>query len=142
MVNFFTAFLGVFFSGQQASILFGFSSSKSPRKLVLYSRYLLLPGMTKAINAANYVFWLEELQPLIKETPENSRRGPDNFSNLNLENLQFSYPLRPHARILRGIDLHVSLPLSTVQLRLSRWINQRPIFPKKGEIKRPGGKHS
>jgi ATP-binding cassette, subfamily B (MDR/TAP), member 1 len=28
MVNFFIAFLGVFFSGQQASILFGFSSSK------------------------------------------------------------------------------------------------------------------
>ena len=28
MVNFFIAFLGVYFSGQQASILFGFSSSK------------------------------------------------------------------------------------------------------------------
>lgn len=29
MGNFFIAFLGVFFSGQQASILFGFSSSKT-----------------------------------------------------------------------------------------------------------------
>lgn len=29
MVNFFIAFLSVFFSGQQASVLFGFSSSKA-----------------------------------------------------------------------------------------------------------------
>lgn len=30
MINFFITFLGVFFSGQQASVLFGFSSSKIP----------------------------------------------------------------------------------------------------------------
>lgn len=90
MVNFLIAFLGVFFSGQQASILFGFSSS-----------------MSKATNAANYIFWLEELQPSIRETPENCTIGPDNFSSIALEKLQFSYPLRPDARVLRGIDLEV-----------------------------------
>lgn len=90
MVNFLIAFLSVFFSGQQASVLFGFSGS-----------------MTKATNAANYIFWLEELQPTIRETVENHTVGPDNFSSMSLENLQFSYPLRPHARVLRGIDLHV-----------------------------------
>lgn len=94
MVNFLIAFLSVFFSGQQASVLFGFSGS-----------------MTKATNAANYIFWLEELQPTIRETPENYTIGPDNFSSISLEKLQFSYPLRPHARVLRGIDLHVRFPL-------------------------------
>lgn len=92
MLNFFVAFLAVFFSGQQASVLFGFSSS-----------------MTKATSAANYIFWLEELQPTIRETPENRDIGPTSFSSLALEKLQFSYPLRPYARILRGIDLHVSI---------------------------------
>lgn len=65
--------------------------------------------MTKATSAANYIFWLEELQPTIKETKENSEVGPDNFSLLELQNLHFSYPLRPYAHILRGINLHVSL---------------------------------
>jgi len=89
-VNFFIAFLAVFFSGQQASILFQFSSS-----------------MTKATNAANYLFWLEQLQPTIRETDENRAIGPDGFRSLDLEDVQFSYPMRPHAHVLRGIDLQI-----------------------------------
>lgn len=54
MVNFFVAFLGVYFSGQQASIMFGFLSS-----------------LTKATNTANYIFWLEKLQPTIQENDQN-----------------------------------------------------------------------
>ncbi|KXG51792.1 ABC transporter, integral membrane type 1 [Penicillium griseofulvum] len=88
--NFYISFLSVFFSGQQASILFGFSSS-----------------MTKATHAANYIFWLEELQPTIRETEENHDIGPGDFKSMHLENLQFSYPMRPHARVLRGVDLHI-----------------------------------
>ncbi|CAI7596859.1 unnamed protein product [Penicillium glandicola] len=89
-VNFFISFLSVYFSGQQATILFGLSSS-----------------MTKALNAANYIFWLEELQPTIRETDDNQDIGPGDFESLHLENLQFSYPMRPHARVLRGVDLHI-----------------------------------
>lgn len=104
MVNFFIAFLGVFFSGQQASVLFGFTGS-----------------MTKATSAANYIFWLSELQPTIRETPENYDIGPCDFSSLALEKLQFSYPLRPHARVLRGINLHVSFPSSLSSHSLMAW---------------------
>ncbi|OTB18178.1 hypothetical protein K445DRAFT_314988 [Daldinia sp. EC12] len=89
-VNFYIAFLGVYFSGQQASILFGFSGS-----------------MTKAKNAANYLFWLEQVQPTIRETEENKDVGPAGYKNLDLDNVQFSYPLRPHARVLRGINLKI-----------------------------------
>ncbi|KAJ6027022.1 ABC transporter integral membrane type 1 [Penicillium canescens] len=90
MGNFFIAFLGVFFSGQQASILFGFSSS-----------------MTAATNAANYIFWLEQLQPTVRETEENKHVGPEDWKSLELENLYFSYPLRPHACVLRGLNLQI-----------------------------------
>ncbi|KAI5863830.1 multidrug resistance protein [Durotheca rogersii] len=90
MANFFVAFLGVFLSGQQASILFGFSSS-----------------MTKATNAANYLFWLEELQPSIRDTDENHENGPDGFKSLDIEGVKFSYPMRPDTHVLRGIDLKI-----------------------------------
>lgn len=75
----------------------------------MFKLLILHSGMTKATSAANYIFWLQELQPTIRKTSENYNIGPDNFSSLALENLQFSYPMRPHARILRGIDLHVRI---------------------------------
>ncbi|KAJ3962720.1 hypothetical protein N0V92_000512 [Colletotrichum tropicale] len=90
MVNFFVAFLGVFFSGQQASILFGFSSS-----------------MTKAVNAANYFFWLSELKPSIRETDENACVGPSDYSTIELERIRFSYPLRSETKVLQGVDLSI-----------------------------------
>ncbi|OHW98945.1 ABC transporter [Colletotrichum incanum] len=90
MVNFFVAFLAVFFSGQQASILFGFAGS-----------------MTKACGAANYLFWLEQLQPTIRETNDNRDNGPKGFQTLDINKVQFSYPMRPDARVLRGVNLHI-----------------------------------
>ncbi|EQB43263.1 ABC transporter [Colletotrichum gloeosporioides Cg-14] len=90
MANFFVAFLGVFFSGQQASILFGFSSS-----------------MTKAVNAANYLFWLSELKPSIRETDENACVGPSDYSAIDLERIKFSYPLRSETKVLQGVDLSI-----------------------------------
>ncbi|OAL25873.1 hypothetical protein AYO20_10335 [Fonsecaea nubica] len=90
MTNFFIAFLGVFFSGQQASIIFGFAGS-----------------MTKATNAANYIFWLEQLQPSIRETDENRAVAPTDFKSLDIDGVQFSYPLRPEVRVLRHVDLKI-----------------------------------
>lgn len=63
--------------------------------------------MTKATNAANYIFWLEQLHPQITETHENHKNGPDGFKSLALDKVQFSYPMRPHTRVLRGVDLEV-----------------------------------
>lgn len=64
--------------------------------------------MTKATNAANYIFWLEQLNPTITETHENRDVGPSGFKSLGLDKVKFSYPMRPHARVLRGVDLQVS----------------------------------
>jgi ATP-binding cassette subfamily B (MDR/TAP) protein 1 len=66
--------------------------------------------MTAATNAANYIFWLEQLQPTVRETEENKHVGPEDWKSLDLENLHFSYPLRPHARVLRGLNLQVCMP--------------------------------
>ncbi|PTB65262.1 P-loop containing nucleoside triphosphate hydrolase protein [Trichoderma citrinoviride] len=90
MHNFYVAFLGVFFSGQAASQLFQFSTS-----------------ITKGKNAANYIFWLHGLQPTVQETPENADRGPKSGGPLALDNVRFSYPLRPEAPVLRGINLEI-----------------------------------
>ncbi|KAH7192297.1 P-loop containing nucleoside triphosphate hydrolase protein [Fusarium flagelliforme] len=90
MYNFFVAFLGVFYSGQASAQLFQFSTS-----------------ITKGVNAANYIFWLNSLQPNVQETPENRDNGPKSGGPIVLDNVRFSYPLRPHAPVLRGIDLDV-----------------------------------
>ncbi|KZL88052.1 abc transporter [Colletotrichum incanum] len=90
MYQFFVAFMGTFFSGQAASQLFQYSSS-----------------MTKGINAANYLFWLHDLQPTIQETPQNRDAAPKAGNTLGFDQLRFSYPLRPEAHVLRGIDLEI-----------------------------------
>ena len=68
--------------------------------------------MTKATNAANYLFWLEQLQPTIRETERNVNTVPTCFDSVEMDHVQFSYPMRPRARILRDINLKVSRYLS------------------------------
>ncbi|KAL5341025.1 P-loop containing nucleoside triphosphate hydrolase protein [Aspergillus crustosus] len=91
MNDFFVAFLGVFFAGQASAQLFQFSSS-----------------ITKGINATNYIFWLNALQPTVRETPENKGNAPGAGSSIALHNARFSYPLRPEAAVLKGVDLKIN----------------------------------
>ncbi|RSL85445.1 hypothetical protein CEP51_003318 [Fusarium floridanum] len=89
--EFFVAFLGVFFAGQSAAQLFQYSTS-----------------VTKGINAANYVFWLKRLQPTIQETDDNRNNGPSSGgASVDLDQVRFSYPLRPSIPVLRGINLSI-----------------------------------
>lgn len=89
---FYIAFVGTFFSGQAASNFFSWSTS-----------------ITKAKGGANYIFWLRTLQPRIAETLENKHLGPspDDQQSLSLQNLRFSYPLRPEAQVLRDVSLSI-----------------------------------
>ncbi|KAK4196403.1 putative ATP-binding cassette multidrug transport protein [Triangularia verruculosa] len=91
MYDFFVAFLGVFLSSQAASQFFAFSTS-----------------ITKGQNSANYIFWLSELQATVKETPENRDNKPSSGGPIQLDNVRFSYPLRPDTTVLRGIDLEIT----------------------------------
>ncbi|KAL3460931.1 P-loop containing nucleoside triphosphate hydrolase protein [Aspergillus heterothallicus] len=91
MYDFLVAFLGVFFSGQTSAQLFQFSTS-----------------ITKGINATNYIFWLNGLQPTVRETPENRDNEPESGSSIGFDNIRFSYPLRPEAAVLKGVDLKIN----------------------------------
>ncbi|KAK3328732.1 P-loop containing nucleoside triphosphate hydrolase protein [Apodospora peruviana] len=91
MYDFFVAFMGVFYSGQAASLFFQFSTS-----------------MTKGVNAANYMFWLSELQPIVQETDANRHKTPQSGSTLQLDDLRFSYPLRPDTVVLKGVNLEIT----------------------------------
>ncbi|KAH7165052.1 multidrug resistance protein 1, 2, 3 [Fusarium sp. MPI-SDFR-AT-0072] len=89
--QFIISFLGVFFSGQAAGTIFSFSSS-----------------FTKANSAANYYFWLTCLQPIIRDTDDNREKGPANGgSSIDFQNIQFSYPLAPEKRVLKGLSLTI-----------------------------------
>ncbi|KAG5746428.1 hypothetical protein H9Q70_010875 [Fusarium xylarioides] len=89
--QFIISFLGVFFSGQSAGTIFSFSSS-----------------FTKANSAANYYFWLTCLNPIIRETDDNREKGPANGgSSVAFQNIQFSYPLAPERRVIKGLSLTI-----------------------------------
>ncbi|KAL2816063.1 P-loop containing nucleoside triphosphate hydrolase protein [Aspergillus cavernicola] len=91
MNAFFVAFLGVFFAGQASTQLFQFSTS-----------------ITKGINATNYIFWLHGLEPTVQETPDNRDNHPTSGSSITLDNVRFSYPLRPDAAVLKGVDMKIT----------------------------------
>ncbi|KAH6677860.1 multidrug/pheromone exporter [Plectosphaerella plurivora] len=89
--QFIVSFMGVYFSGQATTQLFGFAGNFS-----------------KGHKAANYYFWISALKPTIEETPENSGIGPqEGCKSFNLGNVQFSYPLAPRNRVLKGISLNI-----------------------------------
>ncbi|EKJ74127.1 hypothetical protein FPSE_05712 [Fusarium pseudograminearum CS3096] len=94
-INFYqlmVSFMGVYFSGQASAQMFSFASS-----------------FTKANQAANYFFWLSELEPTIRETQENKEKGPPNgCTSYGFNDIQFSYPLAPDNRVLKGVSLEIN----------------------------------
>ncbi|KZL75857.1 multidrug resistance protein 3 (ATP-binding cassette sub-family B member 5) [Colletotrichum tofieldiae] len=89
--QFIVSFMGIFFSGQASATLFSFSSS-----------------FTKANTAANYYFWLMGIQPTIQETGENKGKGPAaGCQSYDFRDVQFSYPLAPDNRVLKGVSLKI-----------------------------------
>ena len=89
--QFFIIFIAVLFSGQAAAQLTSYSSS-----------------ITKAGEAANYIFWLRTLKPTITETEKNHDRGPNDANEaLNVKDVQFRYKQRLESRVLKGMSITV-----------------------------------
>ncbi|KAH7143791.1 multidrug/pheromone exporter [Dactylonectria macrodidyma] len=89
--QFIVSFMGVYFSGQAAGQLFSFAGS-----------------FTQANSAANYYFWICGLQPTIQETQENINKVPkEGCNSYKFEDVEFSYPLAPDNRVLKGVSLDV-----------------------------------
>ncbi|RSL49667.1 hypothetical protein CEP53_009077 [Fusarium sp. AF-6] len=81
----------MYFCGQGAGQMFVYSSSFS-----------------KAVQAANYYFWMLDLEPEITENHDNRDVGPANgCTSLQFEKIKFSYPLAPNIKVLKGVSLDI-----------------------------------
>ncbi|KAL8831506.1 MAG: hypothetical protein Q9170_005263 [Blastenia crenularia] len=89
--QFFIIFLVVLFSGQAAAQFASYSTS-----------------LSKAAEAANYIFWLRTLKPSISETHQNQHQGlsKDN-ETIDIQGLQFRYKQHMAARVLRGVSMTI-----------------------------------
>ncbi|OAL47500.1 multidrug resistance protein-like protein 1 [Pyrenochaeta sp. DS3sAY3a] len=91
--QFFTVFIGVLFSGEAAASFFSYTTS-----------------LTKSATAANYVFWLRRLQPAAQEDSskppfdDEKDKGP---AHIEIQDVEFAYESRPHAKVLEGIDVDI-----------------------------------
>jgi ATP-binding cassette, subfamily B (MDR/TAP), member 1 len=94
LFDFFVAFMSVFYSAQATALFFQYSTS-----------------LTKCRNAANYLFWLHDLQPTVRETDENKDKGPPSGEGwpVRMDNVGFSYPQRPDTAVLQGVNLEVRI---------------------------------
>ncbi|ODM23225.1 hypothetical protein SI65_00814 [Aspergillus cristatus] len=89
--QFIVSFMGVYFSGQATALALSFASS-----------------FTKANQAANYYFWLDGLDGTIRETDDNRKERPEHgCHSYDFQDVQFSYPLAPDNRILKGVSLSI-----------------------------------
>ncbi|KAK1977033.1 P-loop containing nucleoside triphosphate hydrolase protein [Colletotrichum cereale] len=89
--QFIVSFMGIYFSGQSSVTFFGYSTS-----------------FTKGNTAANYYFWLMGTQPTIQETDRNKGKGPaKSCRSFDFRDVQFSYPLAPDNRVLKGLSLKI-----------------------------------
>lgn len=119
MNQFFIVFVGIVFSGQAAAQFFAYTTSKllhfttilffSSKNIAAES----VKGITNAHIAGNHILWLRSLKPHIQahdDTPNpDLDKKPHGDGLLELENVEFAYPQRPDARVLRGINVTVSL---------------------------------
>ncbi|KAB8274675.1 P-loop containing nucleoside triphosphate hydrolase protein [Aspergillus minisclerotigenes] len=91
LYQFIVSFMGVYFSGQATALAFSFASS-----------------LTKANQASNYYFWLDSLHGTIRETDDNLEEGPKHgCRSYDFQDVQFSYPLAPDHRVLKGVSLSI-----------------------------------
>lgn len=71
----------------------------------------MFSGITKAKAAVNYIFWIRSLKPQVLEN--KSKPGPPGDDHgaqplsLKANELNFAYPLRPHAPIIRDLDIDI-----------------------------------
>ncbi|KAH8907719.1 P-loop containing nucleoside triphosphate hydrolase protein [Coniochaeta sp. PMI_546] len=92
--QFWTVFIAVIFSGEAAAAFFQYSTS-----------------ITKAISAMNYIFWLrgQVAAEMRDDDPPPGEQWQDGASGAAIEcrDLQFSYPQRPLAKVLKGVSIKI-----------------------------------
>jgi len=88
---FFVVFIAIILGGESVASFFQYSTS-----------------ISKAIPAANYIFYLRTQTP--KSDDDNSEpKDPQDSSpvSVTVDSLEFSYPSRPRAQVIKNINVHV-----------------------------------
>jgi ATP-binding cassette subfamily B (MDR/TAP) protein 1 len=88
---FFVVFIAIILGGESVASFFQYSTS-----------------ISKAIPAANYIFYLRTQTP--KSDDDNSEpKDPQDSSSVSVtvDSLEFSYPSRPRAQVIKNINVHV-----------------------------------
>jgi ATP-binding cassette subfamily B (MDR/TAP) protein 1 len=91
MRQMFTVFMAVIMGSSNASRVFAFS-----------------PDMSKAKESAEKLFGSLERKPLIDSEESGPGKRINNVEgHISFENVHFNYPTRPHAKVLRGLNLEI-----------------------------------
>ncbi|GJC97372.1 multidrug resistance protein 3 (P glycoprotein 3) [Colletotrichum higginsianum] len=85
-----------------------FALTQAIEYFILALGFCFSSSFTKANTAANYYFWLMNLQPTIRDTDENRSKSPAaDCRSYDFRDVQFSYPLAPDNRVLKGVSLKI-----------------------------------
>lgn len=90
---FFVVFIAIILGGESVASFFQYSTS-----------------ISKATPAANYIFYLRTQTPDWKEEDEAESQSEESTgkpASVGIESLEFAYPSRPRAQVIKGIDVRV-----------------------------------
>lgn len=90
---FFVVFIAIILGGESVASFFQYSTS-----------------ISKATPAANYIFYLRTQTPDWKEEDEAGSQSEESTgkpASVVIESLEFAYPSRPRAQVIKGIDVRV-----------------------------------
>lgn len=91
VTQFFVCFLAVFFGGQAAGQIFGYSMT-----------------LTAARSAVNYILKLRSLEPGVKDDITHAQDGPGDDCVISAEEVNFTYDQRRSVRVLKDFNIEVS----------------------------------
>ena len=87
---FFVVFIAIILGGESVASFFQYSTS-----------------ISKAIPAANYIFYLRNQTPKSDDDYSSPDKLQDQPASVAIDSLEFSYPSRPRAQVIKNINVHV-----------------------------------
>jgi ATP-binding cassette subfamily B (MDR/TAP) protein 1 len=91
--QFFVVFIAIILGGESVASFFQYSTS-----------------ISKATPAANYIFYLRTQTPVSDDGDDSdfgAEKLPDEPASVEIDSLEFAYPSRPRAQVIKNINVHV-----------------------------------
>jgi ATP-binding cassette subfamily B (MDR/TAP) protein 1 len=87
---FFVVFIAIILGGESVASFFQYSTS-----------------ISKAIPAANYIFYLRTQTPKSDAEDSAPSKSQDQPASVTIDSLEFAYPSRPRAQVIKNINVYV-----------------------------------